>query len=196
MGDELLPLSDEQAKLADHTLGYLQEILGDLPKDLVGIIAGDPVKALRKLILEKVWERTKKINQDRGAEPQTPSPKLALPILAAAANETSEDLQDLWARLLAAAMDPTRQARVRQGFIATIGQMDPIDAMVLQTIRAINSDFDGAPRGEMQRRLSLSPDDLSMSLDHLVELKCLYSPNNSSYQMTPYGRGLLYAVDN
>jgi hypothetical protein len=55
MGDEsLIPISDEQAKLGQELIkaasdagGYLADILGDLPKDLLGLLIGDRVKAKR-----------------------------------------------------------------------------------------------------------------------------------------------------
>ena len=59
MGDaSLIPISDEQAKLGQELLkavrdgsGYFADILGDLPKDLLGLLVGDRVKAKR---IEKI----------------------------------------------------------------------------------------------------------------------------------------------
>jgi hypothetical protein len=45
MGDNnLIPISDEQAKLVRAASEYLADILGDLPKDLLGLLVGDRVK--------------------------------------------------------------------------------------------------------------------------------------------------------
>jgi len=54
MGDkDLIPISDEQAKLARAFIelvkgfgGYAADVLSDLPKDLLGWLIGDRVKAL------------------------------------------------------------------------------------------------------------------------------------------------------
>jgi hypothetical protein len=56
MGDDsLIPISDEQAKLGQELVkavsdgsGYFTDILGDLPKDLIGYLIGDRVKAKRR----------------------------------------------------------------------------------------------------------------------------------------------------
>jgi hypothetical protein len=60
--DNLIPISDQQAKLGKEIVGasrelggYLADILGDLPKDLVGLLAGDRVKASRSY--KWIWER-------------------------------------------------------------------------------------------------------------------------------------------
>jgi hypothetical protein len=62
--------------------------------------------------------------------------EICSPILEAAADEENDELQDLWSRLLAAAMDPNRRDAMRQSFIATVKRMDPIDALVLKAIHA------------------------------------------------------------
>jgi hypothetical protein len=48
--DSLIPISDEQAKLGQDLVkavrdasSYFTDILGDLPKDLIGLLVGDRV---------------------------------------------------------------------------------------------------------------------------------------------------------
>jgi hypothetical protein len=57
---------------------------------------------------------------DRGEPTEPPSLSLLLPILVAAAEESRDELQDLWARLLAAAADPSRARSFRIQFIETV----------------------------------------------------------------------------
>src|SRR5580704_10526643 len=83
-----------------------------------------------------LWQRTRERLEHRGiADPEPPSLKNSIPILEAAADEENEELQDLWSRLLAAAMDPNRRDAMRQSFIQTVKQMDPMDALVLKAVR-------------------------------------------------------------
>jgi hypothetical protein len=75
--------------------------------------------------LEKIAEKAKAKNKARGvADTERVSLVIALPLLEAAAEESREELQDLWARLLAAAMDPGRSGQVRRVFIEIVKQMD------------------------------------------------------------------------
>jgi hypothetical protein len=46
------------------------------------------------------------------------------------------ELQDIWAKLLAAAADPARAKSFRLRFIETAKQMDPLDAVVLSKASA------------------------------------------------------------
>ena len=73
--------------------------------DLIGLLFGDQVKVKRAERLAVLWHRTHEPLRDRGIDPEPPSLKYAIPILEAAADEENDELQDLWSRLLAAAMD-------------------------------------------------------------------------------------------
>jgi hypothetical protein len=54
VADSLVPISDEQAKLGREVVGavrdgggWVADTLGDLPKDLLGLLFGDKLKAQR-----------------------------------------------------------------------------------------------------------------------------------------------------
>jgi abortive infection alpha-like protein len=204
---DLIPLSEEQAKLWREIIaasrdigGYLTSILDDLPKDLVGLLVGDRVKVLRAQRLASLWAKAKRRLQDRGIEqPEPPSLKLALPILAAAADENREELQDLWERLLAAAMDPKRQGFVRQSLISTVKQMDPFDVLVLRTVYD-NPSGSWTPSGRdfMVSRFQSSQEEVLVSFDNLAKLNCIAfaSAPNINPLMAPLGRLLMRAVAN
>jgi hypothetical protein len=201
MGDDgsLIPISDEQAKLGQELVkavrdasGYFTDILGDLPKDLIGYLIGDRVKAKRIERMAALWQRTRERLRDRGTDPEPPSLKYAIPILEAAADEENEELQDLWSRLLAAAMDPNRRDAMRQSFVATVKRMDPIDALVLKAIR------DTGPKApttvhELERQLKCSIDEAMVSIDHLAELGCV-ALNYQNPHLKPFGTLLMNVV--
>src|SRR5437660_1458996 len=59
-------------------------------------------------------------------------PSVAIPLLRAAYDESRPELQQIWAKLIAAAIDPNRSGQFRLSFIATLKQFDPLDAQVLK----------------------------------------------------------------
>jgi hypothetical protein len=99
----IIPISDEQAKLGQELVkavrdasGYFTDILGDIPKDLLGLLVGDRVKAKRIERIEMLWRQTRERLGDRASLiPEPPSLKYAIPILEAAADEENEELEDL-----------------------------------------------------------------------------------------------------
>src|SRR4051812_29405243 len=163
----LIPISDEQAKLAKEIVGagreaggYFADVLGDLPKDLVGLLAGDRVKVWREENLRKIWAKAKQRLEALGIEPE-PNPKLTIPMVEAAANETSDELRDLWARLLAAAMNPNKAHQVRLRFSQVLKQLDPVDPSVLTQLRnaaATGVWLNRNGQREIATKLSLSED--------------------------------------
>jgi hypothetical protein len=103
-----------------------------------------------------IWQKTRERLRDRGIEPESPSLKYAIPILEAAADEENNELQDLWSRLLAAAMDPNRRDAMRQSFIATVKQMD-LDVVVFKAIHENGSSgWNEAAHAVIGRTIKLS----------------------------------------
>jgi len=104
---------------------------------------------------------------------------VALPILRGAADEDREELVDLWARLLANAMDP-KQNSVRQWFTDAVKRMDRMDAVVLRYIyetkisevRAGRTDTVSDTVGVANIAVAIGrrKDEVEVSLRHLQEL--------------------------
>jgi hypothetical protein len=57
---------------------------------------------------------------------------IAIPLIDAALNEDREGLKQLWAKLLAVAMDSRRATLVRPSLIELLKNLDPLDARILQ----------------------------------------------------------------
>jgi hypothetical protein len=137
----IISISDEQAKLGQEALktlrglgSFVEKALGDTPENLVAYLFGDRLKVRRAESLIRLIEAAKQRLADRGVrEPISPSLSIALPLFRGAADEDREELVDLWARLLANAMDPHLNS-VRQWFIDAVKRMDPTDAVVLRYI--------------------------------------------------------------
>ncbi len=117
---------------AGHRLaGYVGRVLGTTPEDAAGLVFGDPLRFVRTEIASQYDDLLTSLLGERGVDdPQPVAPALAIPLLRAAYDENRPELQEFWARLLAAAVDPTRAPLVRQSFIVAVAQLDPLDARV------------------------------------------------------------------
>ena len=100
---------------------------------------------------------------------------------------------------LAAAMDPGRRDAVRQAFIQTVKQMDPMDALVLKVIHE-NGGAQWSPNGRqfVEARLKCSGDEVIVSSQHLGSLDCVYFTDSTGPRimpyMSPFGKLLMNAV--
>jgi len=209
--DSLIPISDEQAKLGQEIVGaakdlggWLADFLGDVPRDLLGLLIGDKVKVKRAENLFRLWGKAKTRLGEQGIEDPGPvNRKLAIPILAAAVDENSDELQDLWARLLAAAMNPDQSKQGRLGFIGALKTLDPLDASVLKRLRNCGQ-LPIERRDAMVEGLGVSPDQVDVSLQNLFKANFL-GPGNPNLRLsafeiptdmvlTPFGREFLRVV--
>jgi hypothetical protein len=202
------PITDEQAKAVQKTadLGttvvaetgklarYIRKVLGTVPEDAVGLVLGDPLHAVRTVIAGKLDDWVARLHRDRGVTPQAVSPSLAIPLLRAAYDESRPELQELWARLIAAAMDPGRSNKVRRSFVDTVQRMDPLDALVLRKL----FDTPGTPlpntRDFLAGNFSVSSREVEVSALNLDDLKCVQIRGGVGiYVITSYGYELIRA---
>jgi hypothetical protein len=128
------------------------------------------------------------------------SPSLAIPLLRAAYDESRPELQELWAQLIAAAMDPQRANKVRRSFIDTVRRLDPLDALILKELGVAGGGgrrvFDHrTPTDFFTQQLKVSADEIYVSAINLHARGCLTTTNSDdlSLQLTAYGRELVRA---
>jgi hypothetical protein len=180
--------------------GYLSQILGDVPKDLVGYFGGDELRYRRAVNLEQIAERARRRQLANGTQPSEPVRlPVALPLLAAAAEESDPTLQEMWAGLLASAMDPKIRDSVRQQFIATAKELSPVDVKILLRLKTIERPD---PQTEVENTyslianaLGLTIDTTSVSYEALRDLKLAinHGTNQNRLILTAKGREFLLA---
>ena len=149
--------------------------------------------AYRTANVSDVGVRAGKLVSERGIKPD---PKTPPEILEASAGRSEDEIKDLFARLLASAVDPKRRKGYRCEFAKTIKEFDPLDALVLVS-REVSSDASVHPsrRLAIAQRLQLAEDEVQLSLEHLVDLKVFrpYQPPVSTENwpvFTTYGKAL------
>lgn len=127
----------ELIKAAGGVGAYVAKVFGSIPEDALGLVVGDWLNHQRRRNLAKLEVNTSTILKEIKHEALTePSPSVLIPLLQAAADESREELQSLWATLLANAMtDGGRKAR--RAFVEALKAMDPADAQVLDICNRI-----------------------------------------------------------
>jgi hypothetical protein len=180
--------AEESAKTAGKVLeiahdagGYLRHVLGEVPADLVGVLGGAWVHEQHIRIKDALRRRTEELVRERDVPKVIElSPNLAAALIEGAQEEGREELMELWARLLANAMDPNLNT-VRQSFIEAVKKMDPMDAVVLRYIHeegitTIDRGHKPNQSGEQTGIENLSvtigrrSDEVEVSLRHLQDL--------------------------
>jgi hypothetical protein len=198
----LIPINDEQAKAIQEALkilqgmgSFLKDTVGTIPEDLVGILLGDWLRVRRAENLERMFRKAQERLNERKIKTAPPSISLARPLMIAAADEDRDELQDLWARLLAAAADPARAKSFRLRFITVAKEMDPLDAAVLQQVSTHHDGrVTGAIRNQIADALGRKRDEVDVSIDNLSDLRLLGIPYPPDGTITHFGREFLRAI--
>jgi hypothetical protein len=199
MTNEIIPISDEQAKAIQEALktlqglgGFLKDTFGTLPQDVIGLLGGDYLKVKRAENLYRTFEKARKRLEDNHVQEPDAPPSLAIPIMLAAADEGRDELQDIWAALLAAAADPARNKAFRLKFIEIAKQLDPLDVVVLAKL-SIGGGVLNTPIRQALIDQGLRGDEIQISVNNLIELGLLGAPGGTS-MIFPFGNEFLRAV--
>jgi len=188
--EEVAKAAAEVAKFGTQTVKTTEKILRFSSKvfkvpieETVGLI-GDRLKLFR-------WERqvayVDKVNNILDArnisETRAVMPKFALPVLENASLEDDEELQQIWAKLMASAMDPNFSTKLRMSFIDIIKSLDPLDVKILKVFYDIlmkdNSikwdnilDY-SLKKEQISQLLNISSQDYEVSIFNLFRAQCL-----------------------
>jgi hypothetical protein len=177
-------------------------VFADLPADLVGVAGGAWLHEIHARLRDKLRRRTEQILRERDVQDVIElSPNMAVALIAGAQEEGREELMELWARLLANAMDPSLNT-VRHSFIATVKNMDPVDAVVLRYIHEKNiaSVLRGQQEDESKSTgvrnittvIGRRSDEVEVSLRHLQDL-LLFDYANNTWVVNAISREFLRA---
>jgi hypothetical protein len=118
--------------IVHDTGSYLRDVIGEVPADLVGVLGGAWLHERHIRLRDRLRRRTEQILRERDVQEAIElSPNMAAALIAGAQDESQEELAELFARLLANAMDPSLN-NVRHSFIDAVKNMDPPDAKLLE----------------------------------------------------------------
>ena len=186
MGDEDDPVTavaravEESAKTGralveagSDLASFVGKALGTVPEDTVGLLGGDHLRELRIRNLDRISRKTEDILSERGVEdPEPIGLKALLPTLEAASEESDETLQDMWANLLANAMDPNKDTSLQRIFIEALGEMEPIDVLIFKTM-AEKAPNEALGSQDLMERLACRKTLAAVSADRLTDLGVL-----------------------
>ncbi len=137
--------AQEIAKTAGKIIDATRETGGFLAKFIKGPleqgigIFEDKLKYLRWERQIRLMDRANEFLRLRGLkEPSRAVPMtIAIPILQQGSMEESNDLQDLWAKLLVNAGDAASGVEVRPAFIGILKELSHLDAIILEKVYAV-----------------------------------------------------------
>jgi hypothetical protein len=191
---------EETAKATSNAVDLIREggrAISPAIGNVYGLLIGDKVAAARERRLDEITRKTRKILHDRGVKEQQELPEdIAIPLLEAAQSEPREELQEVWARLLANAMDPARAGNIRPEFIETVRQLQPIDVKILITTHHhLRNTKQAVKETEAVERAKVRDTAARVSIQHLYKLGCIVRVGGGQFLgLSDYAHELMIAV--
>ena len=195
-------LGQDLVGAAEQFGGWLAKTLGDVPADIVGYVGGDALHHVRMRNLQRLQVKTDRLLAEISEDRKTGvSPSIAIPIIESAINESRDELQEMWAALMAnGSIDGGK--RVRSTFIEAVRKLDAADAILLQALadcelaargRGLGATFDLVVAASAK---GLNEVDVRISSDVLLKagLASRITIGSPNIEMTAFGAGLVAAI--
>jgi hypothetical protein len=122
------------AKAIETVTDLAYKIAGDASEELGGLLR-DHVKVYRLKRQLALWKRVQQYVKDAGFSPKAVDPKLLLTSIDAASVESDDDLQEMWAALIANAADPGCSSQVQTYFPELLRQLTKGQALLLSALK-------------------------------------------------------------
>ncbi|TYL99948.1 DUF4393 domain-containing protein [Bradyrhizobium rifense] len=188
---------EESAKATGKALDVVQSMSPAIA-NAYNFLIGDRIGAARERNLDAITRKTRKILEERKVQETAPIPEqIGVQLLEEGQGETREAIQDLYAALLANAMDEKFAGDVRPEFIQTVKRLQPIDALILRTIMLHHMEPSNRVFGSNHIYEALKgyrPSAIEVSLGNLQKLGCLGS-HPQGMLMSHFGMEFMTACD-
>ncbi|MCU1317725.1 MAG: hypothetical protein JWN63_3047 [Candidatus Acidoferrum typicum] len=130
---EVAKVTGKAIDLVRSAGGLLDDVFGETLRQLGGTAADwSRYFRLRNFLL--IADKAKTVLDGRRITGKLLSipPQFALPLLDGASLEAEEDIQQLWAGLIANAVDPGRAFRIKKVFLEILRGLEPLDARIME----------------------------------------------------------------
>lgn len=202
MANDLINLIPKDAEELATFIEAVQTIRGasKAAKSAVAKHFGPAFERNWRRVTEKAKELRDKVAPERHTEP---SPSILIPLVDAACQEGGQELQDLWAALLANSMIDGGK-KVRREYLEAVRRMEPMDVSVLNIIRLPlppkNNARDRNDRHDFHSKkreeFGITQDEWAVSVKALTGLGCMHD-SQMGYEpsVTAFARMLLAACE-
>jgi Abortive infection alpha len=172
--------------------------------DQVGGMIEDSLRFRRGVRLLRLEKRYEEIREELGirSEPTPIEMNIGIPLLEAASLQENDEIQDLYARLLVNATDPSARVKAQRGFVTILQDLGPLEVLLLDRIYSAaggpsfgTADLPNALLRPEDVGRRVPTDEVALALWNLARLGCI-EPAGSSVAvvtLTGLGRALVEA---
>ena len=164
----------------------------DLAKDYMKEGVGSFVQAWRsEQVAHRIKAARQRLKDETGFEPQPVSPSIGLPLLNAASLEDRPELNEMWERLLSAAMNKNKANSIRQVYIDILKRMDPLDALIFARL---STNGENNSRDKIAKEIGRNVSQVDISFANLVDFRCCRFADTQSHADGTYSHAHLTSL--
>lgn len=187
---EVAKAAKKGLEVSEKLGGFFSNVFG-LPIEQISGILSDRLKFMRWERLNRLIDRVNEINDKRkiAGKEIVVQPKLAIPCIENASYEETDELQDLWARLLSSAQNENTSDEIRTAYVDVIKQLEVIDVRLLNLLyvsfvrykekEGISHYISPAKvafsKQEIIKAMKCTEREYEITLDNLIRLRCICS---------------------
>lgn len=182
---EVAHATGEGLEVANKLSSFIIDLTGGTFEQAMGMVE-DKLKYMRWERQIRLITRSRELMREKGLEHVTRplSFKLAVPLLQAASLEDDDYLQDLWAKLLANAVDD-QKVELRRTYIDILERLTPLEGRILEKIYSFPFDEiqhkslvtnqlpDALTISEASKASALSNPEIELALIDLAGMGCI-----------------------
>ena len=177
---EVAKTTGKALEVTEKVGGFLCKVLGDSFQEMGGAFH-DWTKFYRYKNLLKIHDKVEAIQKERQSKGKTTPipPRYAIPLIQSATQEDDESIQDLWAGLIANAIDPEKRLNVQKIYIDILSALEPIDTKVLKFLYSQGSIFPSRKNVrkidlyQLSKEIQVPLSEIEISTQNLFRLGCI-----------------------
>lgn len=198
---EVAKASVKAMEIAEKTGPFLERTFGPLLENAVGVIS-DKLAFYRLDKFYDLKENTEKKLLDRGVSSFRPlPPKFGIPLIEAATLEDDENLHDMWAELLANALDPNKSTNPKRMFVSLLQEMGGLEVSIISFLSTLVDDpfanimASGHNAKMISKEVAADIEDVAVALLNLFRLGVVSDMRPDTWESLGYPRSGLRVHD-
>jgi len=155
--------------------GFINKIFGPGFEQL-GLTFLDWATFIRQKNFLKIYDLVNEIHKKRGVEGKTNPilPRLGIPMINEATLEDREEIQKLWAGLIANATDPNKRFNIQKTHIDILSKLEPLAAELLEWFGNQKNPSINITQREIIESFGVPDVGIETLLENLINLGCIH----------------------
>ncbi len=196
---ELIP-KDSINRSVKKGLDFIERLAGPSIDGMGGLL-GDQVKFIRFKNKVNIALKAQAMLEKKGISPKNVPLKLIVPLLEQASLEEDEELQNIWAALLANSANPTCICEIHSSYVEILKQLSALEFRFLEKLlseikkrKVQNNAHPSIEVRELLKKTSISQEQCKVMIENLVRLNLITKEHETKTDTTDLSEKIKFSA--